>query len=289
MMNDECGRMNESPNEIIRILDQVYGRDISLYDESFLMKSIDRRLAETGLRTYQAYAGLLSENLPEALGLFQSLNINYSEFFRNALTFAVLEQIVLPCLVEAREKTGRAEIRIWSAGCAAGQEVYSVALLLDELAAVRGKPVPCRIFATDTNASELVAAQKGVFETSAVKNVRLKHLRTAFTQQGELFTLAPRIRNQVDFSDYDLLDGDTTCPAVSIFGDFDLILCANLLFYYRPDVRELILKKLHHCLKDNGYLVTGEAERMIVRQISGFHAVVPPASVFQKTPKKEGG
>lgn len=281
-MNDECGRINEALNEIIRILGRVYGRDISLYDQSFLMKSIDRRLAETGLRTYEAYAGLLSENIPEAIALFQSLNINYSEFFRNALTFAVLEQIVLPCLVEAREKTGRAEIRIWSAGCAAGQEAYSVAILLDELAAARGKAVLCRIFATDTNASELAAAQKGVFEASAVKNVRLKHLRTAFIQQGELFTLASRIRNQVDFSDYDLLDGDTTCPAASIFGDFDLVLCANLLFYYRPNVRESILKKLHHCLKDNGYLVTGEAERMIVRQISGFRPVAPPSAIFQK-------
>ena len=273
--------MNEALGAICDVMKRMYGRDITLYDEVFLVKSIDRRLEETGIKTVAAYVETLSGNNGEAEALYRSLNITYSEFFRNALTFSLLEQIVLPSLVEAKKRAGRGEIRIWSSACAAGQEAYSIAILLDELRAAWGDAVAFRIFATDISESELTTAREGVYDFAAVHNVSLKHIRDCFTQRGEHFMILPRLKELVQFSTYDLLDERSVCPPASIYGDFDLVFCGNLLLYYRSDVRRLILDKLWRALSPEGYFVVGEAEREIVANNQGFRAIAPPAAIFQ--------
>src|ERR1022692_967100 len=93
--------MNKEMAEIIRVMSRTHARDISLHDPAFLAKSIERRLAATGITTAAAYGGHLSENSTEAEALSRALNINYSEFFRNPLTFTLLEQVILPGLALA--------------------------------------------------------------------------------------------------------------------------------------------------------------------------------------------
>ncbi len=274
------GRLDSE--EIIKIMGRTHGRNISPYDESFLAKSIGKRLTATGTRTFAAYGEYLSENSTEAKALFDSLSISYSEFFRNPLTFALLEQLFLPGLFEEKKKNGHSEIRIWSAGCAAGQEAYSIAMLMDELTALNGNTVAYRIFATDVSEPDLLLAKKGVFNSSAVQNVRLKHIRKYLTQAGETYSVNPALRERIDFSVYNLLDKRSSCPPTSIYGEFDLTVCSNLLFYYRPEIRQFILNKVHLCLSPNGYLVTGEAEREIVAKTDGYRAALPPAAVFQR-------
>ncbi len=261
----------------------THGRDLSGYDEGFLAKMLRKRMTASDSGTAAAYLDRLADDPAEAEDFFQSLRIGYSEFFRNPLTFALLEQLVLPGLVEAREKSGRAEIRIWSAGCAGGQEAWSVAILLDELLAMRNRSLPFRIIATDISEAELAAARQGLYDAAAVRNIRTGHLRDYFSCKGESYVVAPRLQAHVDFSFYDLLDEQSSSPSAGVFGDFDLILCSNLLFYYRPGVQQFILKKVRHGLSPHGYLVTGEAERAIVDQADGFRAVAPPAAVFQKS------
>lgn len=275
--------MIEELAEIARVMGQQYGKDISAYDPGFLEKSVERRLAATGLTTPAAYGDYLRGSAPEAETLFRSLNITHSEFFRNSLTFAVLERVVLPTLSLRADAAGRAELRIWSAACAAGQEAYSLAMMLHEHGAARGRALSFRIFATDRSEAELASARAGVYDDAAVQNVRLKHLRDYFTRGGESYRVVDALRDRVDFSRYDLLDDHSVCPAASIYGDFDLVFCGNLLFYYRPEIRRAILTKLYRTLSPNGYLVTGEAERDFVEDQEGYRAVAAPSSVFQKT------
>jgi chemotaxis protein methyltransferase CheR len=278
--------MNEELADIVRVMDRTHGLDISVHDNAFLAKSIERRLATTGIKTAAAYSGYLSENSTEAEIFSRALNITYSEFFRNPLTFVLLELVILPGLVVEKEKTGRAEIRIWSAACAAGQEAYSLAILLDDLAAARGRAISYRIFATDHSQAGIVAAQAGVYDYAAVHNVRLKHIRDYFTQKGESYTIIPALRDRIDFSVYNLLDEHSASPPPSIYGDFDLVVCSNLLFYYRQDIRQRILNKVWNSLSPTGYLITGEAERDIVARNEGFRAAIPPYAVFQKTNRR---
>jgi chemotaxis protein methyltransferase CheR len=198
----------------------------------------------------------------------------------------LLEHVILPVLIEEKGKSGRSELRIWSAGCAAGQEAYSIAMLLDELAHKRGIDISFRIFATDTAEAELETAREGVYDDAAVGNVGLKHINTYFARRGEAYMIAAGLRNRIDFSYYDLLDERTSCPPPSIFGEFDLIMCCNVLYYYRSDIRQCILNKLGQCLARGGYLVTGYAEKGIVEHLESYHPVVVPAAVFQRTDRR---
>lgn len=271
--------MDNEIDKIIRIMGQKYDKEVSMYDESFLIKSIEKRYIVTGTKTTDAYCKYLEGNSNEANLLCEALNINYSEFFRNPLTFGLLEQWILPGLKSL--KSGGGEIRIWSAGCSAGQEAYSIAMLLDNLCAAGGKEMRFRIFATDISETALEIGRKGVYDKDGVQNVRLKELQKYFNKIGETYTIDPKLRNQINFSNYDLLDKFSSNPPESIYGDFDIVFCSNLLFYYKPDIRNFILQKLQKSIAMNGYLVTGEAEKALVDKIDKLQMVATPAAVFQ--------
>lgn len=275
------GPQREMLDAAIMVMEQSHGRDLSLYNETFLANSLEKRRQASACVNTAAYLHRLAEDATEAEALHRSLRVVYSEFFRNPLTFALLEQLVLPGLIKDKIRR-QGEIRIWSAGCAAGQEAWSVAILLDELAVAGAKPVPFRIFATDLSKADLDLARGGVYSTAAVGNIRLRHLNGCFSRQGDAYVIADRLKERVDFSLYDLLDDMTTSPPACIYGNFDLVLCSNVLLYYRTEVLRLILTKLRRSLAPGGYLVTGETERQMVASVDGFRAVASPAAVFQR-------
>lgn len=260
------------------------GLDLACYDGSFVRKAIIKRMLALGRPSVAAYGDYLAAQPAEGEVLERALNIGYSEFFRNPLTFALLEQRILPSLVAAKKHAGQGEVRVWSAGCSSGQEAWSIAMLLDALAGVGEPAVHYRIFATDRSAAQLAMARAGIYSGDAVANVRARQLRDYFERQGEAYVIGPRLRERVDFSSHDLLDESLSSPEASLYGDFDLILCCNLLFYYRPDIQRRILHKLASALSPGGYCVTGEAERDSVVEQGGLHPVALRAALFQKTP-----
>jgi len=274
--------MNNEVHQVIQAMSRLHGMDISRYDESFLSKSLEKRLAATSCPTVADYCEYLSRHDGEAERFFHSLNITYSEFFRDPLTFAVLEQRVIPGFIEEKQESGTAEIRVWSAGCAAGQESYSVAILLDDFLTARKSPLSFRIFATDISEKCLEIARSGVYDAAAVQNVRLRHIQSCFEAGHGSYQVVRGLRDRIEFSFYDLLDERSTSPPGSIYGDFDLIFCSNLLFYYKPDTQRYIMKKLCNALSHGGYFVTGEAERAIVEQ-TNLWEISTMSAVYRKT------
>ncbi len=267
-------------DDLIAALQLTKRLDITSYDESFLLRSLEKRRLTTGCKTLKDYLDLLLKEAAEQEAFSYSLHVIYSEFFRDTLAFARLEKLILPCLLSEKEKAGKSEIRVWSAGCAAGQEAWSVAILLDELICAKNKPVSYRIFASDKSEADLATARLGVYGVESLQNVRLRHFDSSFVPQGSNFAIAPHIQARVDFSFYDLFDTSTTCPPSSIFGDFDLVLCRNVLFYYNPEKQNFILDKLHHSLATDGYLMTSQTERQIVKESGIFQAITPPINDF---------
>lgn len=167
--------VNQEIKDVASLMRQKYGMEIAIYyNEDFLNKSLANRMTANMLPSLSAYLEFLLDNREEAAAFYRSLNINYSAFFREPFTYALLEHILLPQLVE--ERAGHGELRVWVTGCAAGQEAYSLAILLDEINAVRTAAVPYRIFDTDISEEILEIAQAGIYETDAVLNVRHKHL-----------------------------------------------------------------------------------------------------------------
>lgn len=274
--------MTEEIGPVIQVMADVYGRDISHFEETFFLKTLIRRCDATSIPVFGRYCEYLATHADEAEELYSSLHVSFSEFFRNSLTFAMLEHQVIPRLIEQKQKSGKTEIRVWSAGCSSGQESYSLAILLDDLISGLDKPVSYRIFATDISEAALCTGRRGVYDSMSVQNVRLKQIRSYFRSDRESWSVIQSLKDRVDFSFYDLLDEESSSPPGSIFGDFDLIFCSNLLFYYLSDAQQFILKKIHHALVDEGYLASGETERAIIENGGFFAEVCRPSAIFRK-------
>lgn len=275
--------MKETLGGIIRIMLGKYQTDISVYDESFLEKSINSRINELSMKDIADYETFLESNYDEHLILKGSLNNTYSEFFRNPLTFLVLEQELLPKLFLQKCSTHPSEIRIWTAGCASGQEAYSIAILFEDYKLINHQDVTTRIFATDSNEKELETAVKGIFNFRSVQNTRLSLINNYFSNSGEYYSIITGIKKNVDFSFFDLLDEGKGAPPASIYGDFDIVMCSNLLFYYKPEIQKRILSRISSSLVPGGFLITGEAEVGIIKSIKGFRQYSSSVSIFIKT------
>ena len=255
--------------------------ELSKYDETFIAKSVQHRMRETFCKAFDEYFTLIGKSLDETKRFIESLQISYSEFFRNPLTYSVLEKIVLPMLIQKYTDNKTGGVRIWSSACAKGQEPYSLAFLMEEILRHRHEKCQYRIFATDQNQMHVNIAQAGKYSPEDMNNLTLRRISSFFDKQAAVYEVKPELKKNIDFSVFDLLDEQFSSPPASIFGGFDLVLCANLLFYYKNAERKKIIEKAGNSLSDNGFLVTGETEREILVRY-GFKEVYAHSGIFKK-------
>ena len=267
-------------SRIKQLLKQEHGVDISMYADSFLGKSLEQRMQDTACVSPDDYCAHLEQNPAEGKVLQKSLQNHFSQFFRNPLTFAVLEGVILPTLIQKKKQEQRSEIRIWSAGCAAGQEACSLAILLEEALGNSHPGLTYRIFATDSDEDQLDQARAGYYPAAALDNLSLKRTRTWFTPQAQGYQVRPALHKNLDFSAFDLIQKERGCPPTSIFGDFDLIMCCNLLIYYRAKSQNAVFDRFEGGLARGGVLVTGEAEHGLALA-RHYREVCPPAPIFR--------
>ncbi len=272
--------MDEISVRTATLLQVIHGMDVSAYDPSFFRATLERRSDDLGLADSSAYPECLKDDPEEAARLDEALRISYSRFFRDPLSFAMLECRVLPELLARKPEGG--EIRVWSAGCASGQEAYSIAILLDEAIRTSRKSLRYHIFATDANEACVASAREGLFTPDDLKDVKLGQLETCFDRVGGAYSVVPRLRQYIDFSVHDLLDRTATHPPDSIYGDFDVVFCSNVLYYYRNVFRTLILERLSRSLSASGVLFTDATEKSFLSGHASFHPLDPAAPVFVK-------
>lgn len=272
--------MKETNRKVIEFLKNSGDIDISNYNDQFLKKIIDSRMEKVGCNSVDNYLDFLIINPLETKMLTNSLEISYSTFFRNPLTFSVLEKMILPSLFFIQNQKHGREVRIWSAACAGGQEIYSLAILINELKESNTSTNQYRIFASDKSESQVINAEKGIFSFSSVENITLLRIKRWFKMAGENYLIDESLKKGIDFSVFNLLDPLHSCPPTCIFGEFDIVFLSNLLFYYKPQHRKIILEKAGNVLSENGYLVTGETEREILLQ-HNFQEVYPNSGIFK--------
>jgi len=253
-----------------------------VFNDSFLERTYLDRMVVIGCTSIAEYLDQINSDTIEKKAFSDSLYISYSEFFRNPLTFAVLEQVVLPQLLNKMTNAHRSEMRIWSAGCASGQEPYSLAILLEELLEQRSD-AGYRIFATDISEQQLIKAKNGIYRHESLGKVTFSRLNQWFRLHQSGYTVLPKLGHRIDFSHFDLLADSKSSPPSSIFGSFDLVLCCNLLIYFKPLYRKLILNKLARSMRQGAFLVSGETERSFIME-NGFVEVFPQSAVFQAQP-----
>ncbi|MFZ1729750.1 MAG: CheR family methyltransferase [Bacteroidota bacterium] len=252
--------MKHNIDVIAEIVNRSVGKDILVFDPPYLQKMLAKRVEFHSFVDTTAYIEFLESNLSEVLAFYESLLNTYTTFFRNPLTFAYLEQVLFPAMISQRNHTNSA-IRIWSSGCATGQEAYSIAMILDEVISRMDSSCTYSIFATDVSSAALETARLGRYQNDGFLNLRMRQRDDYFEPRGDAFEVSSRIKEHVDFSYYDMLNEGSVCPPPCIYGDLDLAFCSNVLFYYRRDVRAAVIRKLHRCLSPEGYFISDEAER----------------------------
>lgn len=261
--------------KISSILFEYEQFNIGKYEISFLKNAVVKRIRATNCTTDSEYCTLLTINSFERKIFIGTLHNSYSEFFRNSLSYSVIEQIIVPSFVRKSK-----EIRVWSAACALGQEAYSLAMIFEDFNKVK-RDFKYRIFATDKDPLMVNTAQNGLFDLNLLSNVSLKRFNAWFVKSNEGFKIKQELKAHIDFSVFDLLNSSLSYPSVSIYGDFDLVFCANLLFYYKNEFRISILEKITKSLSKGGFLITGEAEREIISSVD-FKEIYPHSAIFIK-------
>lgn len=239
---------------ILRHLAEQRGLDLSRYKESYLRRRLLVRVRALKLAGTAEYGRYLKRHPEEIMPLQRALSIKVTGFFRNRGCFVFLKEKVVPELLK-RSAARRRPVTVWSAGCATGEEVYSLAALFASAqSTARGARV--RILGTDIDDGALERARGGIFPAGSL-------VADASEDEARYFSLADdgsvspsqTLRRMVSFARESLLD-----PFVR--NGLDLILCRNVLIYFSLDHQETILSRFATALADGGYLVLGRVERL---------------------------
>lgn len=274
--------MNNPLKRILSFLQDSRNLDFSGYRMSMIERRVKNRFAYVKCNDYKEYFIYLTMHPAETDNLIDSLTINVSRFFRDPLTFEYLADVVLPAIINNKNRDPDASLRIWSAGCAMGEEPYSMAILVNEFLKKEKIEFDTRIFATDIDGNVMGKAEKAIYPVESIGNVKYRMVKKYFISHEDSFGLTPEIKDMVLFSSYDMLEKKTYAPPESIFGGFDMVLCRNVLIYFNAGYQELIFEKLYRSLNINGYLVLGEAEIPMGKYKMYFRRVNECCHIYQK-------
>lgn len=229
------------------------GRDFSSYKPSTIMRRIRRRMQLAYIEELQAYLDMLREQPEEVKALADDLLITVTNFFRDAKVFAKLEKEVIPQLFE--DKGAEDIIRVWSVGCATGEEAYSLAMLLVEESSRRESPPRLQIFASDLHERSLEKARTGIFSGDIETDVSPERLKRFFRLENGGYQIRKELRELVVFTPHNLLSDPP-------FSRLDLVVCRNVLIYLQRNIQKDVIALFHYALRSNGFLVLGSSERV---------------------------
>ena len=247
----EALRAAQDWREVLRTLRLRTGQDFSNYKPPTLRRRVERRLAVRGLTTLAEYVRLLHEDPEEPAALMRDLLISVTNFFRDRDAFAALENRVIPLLFE--RKRGGDPVRVWSAGCATGEEAYSLAILLAERSASILDGPGVQIFATDLDDAALARAREGVYTDAEVADISPERLKRFFQQGSSGHRVRRELRETVLFACHNVLRDPP-------FSHLDLIACRNLLIYLNKPAQDRLIETFHFSLRPGGFLFLGTSE-----------------------------
>jgi two-component system, chemotaxis family, CheB/CheR fusion protein len=228
-----------------------YGIDFSHYKASTVVRRIERRLQLTQSASLAEYVERLSNDADELDLLFRDLLIGVTRFFRDDGAFHLLETRIVPELLDATSSND--ELRVWVAGCATGEEPYSLAILIQEELRRRDDPRRIKILATDVHRGSLDFASRGLYPADRVSDVRPELLERYFDKQADSYVVSPELRQLLVFAPHNVV---RDAP----FTRIDLISCRNMLIYLQPLAQKKVLSLLHFALKRHGILFLGPSE-----------------------------
>ncbi|HEV8290779.1 MAG TPA: chemotaxis protein CheB, partial [Tepidisphaeraceae bacterium] len=253
------------PGDDLEVTDEHLGRiflllrnatkvDFTYYKQPTIRRRLQRRMVLHKISSIEQYLKFLGQNPEEVQALYGDILIHVTRFFREPESFETLRETVFPAIVAARQKNAPRDepIRVWTPGCATGEEAYSIGIALLEFLGETGG-VPIQIFATDISETAVEAARTGIYPESIGEDVSAERLRRFFTRVDGSYKVNKQVRDMCIFARQDL----TRDPP---FSRLDLIVCRNVLIYLSSTLQKRMMGMFHYALKPTGFLLLGAAE-----------------------------
>ena len=253
VLSDDGDTSDHARGEIYAILRSQIGHDFAGYKIKTFLRRVQRRMQVVQINTIQAYVERLRQDATEASALFRDLLINVTNFFRDGEAFENLAELVIPKLFEGRTTTDT--VRVWVPGCATGEEVYSVGILLREHMDGLAAPPRVQIFATDIDEHALGVARSARYPEALLDSVSPERRKRFFVEDGGSSVIAKEVRDLCIFSPHSVIRDPP-------FSRMDLVSCRNLLIYFGADAQSQVVPTFHHSLRSNGYLFLGTSENV---------------------------
>jgi two-component system CheB/CheR fusion protein len=261
-------------NKILMKLRAATGHDFSLYKKSTIGRRIERRMSQHNIGDMEVYARYLKENPPEVHLLFKELLINVTNFFRDAEAFIILKQEILPLLFKNRPPDY--VFRVWVAGCATGEEAYSIAILLREFMDETQQEFKTQIYSTDLDDDAIALARAGHYPLNVAQDIAPERLRRFFSKEDGGYRVKKEIREMVVFAIQNVIKDPP-------FTKLDLLSCRNLMIYLEPELQARLIPAFHYALKPGGVLFLSPSES-IGNHTDLFASLNRKWKIYQTTP-----
>jgi two-component system, chemotaxis family, CheB/CheR fusion protein len=237
--------------DIIALIKEQSPLDFSEYKQPTILRRIKKRAINNNFTTLENYLGFLKTTPGEVEALAKEFLISVTAFFRDPEAYEFLQSTIIPEML-AKLAPGE-ELKLWVAGCATGEEAYSLAILIREQLKGEYKDIVVKIFATDIDSAALIHARNGIYKPTITKNVSPDRLEKYFIKEGNGYKVNREIREMVIFAKHDLVKNPPYC-------NMHFISCRNLLIYMTPTLQKKIYLMLLFGLKKNGFLFLGSSE-----------------------------
>lgn len=277
---EEKGRVASPPKDlnqedtidfkvILKYLKEESGADFSQYKISTIQRRIEKRLSVLKITTLAEYFEYLKENHSELGHLSQNLLVSVTSFFRDEEAWDEVSKYLESIILE--KKTGET-LRVWSAGCATGEEPYTLAFLINDIIDRTGKMISVKIFATDLDHEALAVARAGMYTIDDVKGISQETLEKYFDIKDKYYIVKKPIRDWIVFARQDLIQNPP-------FVKTDLITCRNVLIYFEPKLQSKVFEIFHYALKPSGVLFLGKSESI---SNNLFEAIDKKQKIFRR-------
>jgi two-component system CheB/CheR fusion protein len=265
--------------DFLEALQATRSFEFSGYKRATLARRIDKRMTEVGMPNYEAYLDHLQANPREFAELFNTILINVTSFFRDAEAWDYLAEEIIPNLLKSIP--AQEQIRVWSAGCASGEEAYTIAIVLLEALGEKEFKRRVKIYATDVDEEALAIGRAGIYVPEALQPLPRESVERFFVDNGGSFAFRPDLRRSVIFGRNELL-------ADAPISRLDLLICRNVLMYFTVEAQAKILSQFNFALRDRGFLFLGKSE-MLTRHSEFFAPVDVKWRVFRRLPRRHLG
>lgn len=266
---------NEDFEALVTFIKRNRGFDFTGYKRPSLMRRIQKRMQMLGIETYVEYTDHLQVHPDEFNRLFDTILINVTGFFRDPAAWEYIETDIIPAILKS--KAPDEPIRVWSAGCATGEEAYTIAMLLAEALGIEQYRERVKIYASDVDEDALNQARQASYRPNHTSSIPSEYLDKYFESNDTRVAFRKELRRSVIFGRHDLVQD---APISRI----DLLICRNVLMYFNVEAQAHILSRFHFALNDTGYLFLGKAE-MLFTHANLFTPVDLKRRMFRKVPQ----